>query len=219
MLSDRDLGTVVDRLPQVDPAYVFASVRGCRWCIRRGSPRTWRGCWEAGLGVGGHPREPSAGAHGRVSSGRSSAHHGRRARLESGCSPSRRQRHAETLEGFFRGLVRAGVKPYYLFQGDLAAGTAHFRVPLEKGIALMRELRARLPGLRFRHTPWTSAGGGKVPVESSLLRTEQDAYVLRGPDGREYGIPGKPEPACAARDPDSQRRVQIGDGVSSSSSW
>ena len=52
-----------------------------------------------------------------------------------------------TLESLYRGLVTAGVKPYYLFQGDLAAGTAHFRVPLGRGIQLMRDLRARLSGI------------------------------------------------------------------------
>ena len=97
---------------------------------------------------------------------------------------------AETLENLFRGLVRAGVKPYYLFQGDLATGTAHFRVPLERGIALMKELRARLSGIALpTYAVDLPGGGGKVPVESSLLRTEPDAYVLHGPDGKEYRYP------------------------------
>ena len=39
----------------------------------------------------------------------------------------------DTLEALFAGLVRAGVDPYYLFQGDMAAGTSHFRVPLSQG--------------------------------------------------------------------------------------
>ena len=97
---------------------------------------------------------------------------------------------AEVLEDLFRGLVKAGVKPYYLFQGDLAAGTAHFRVPLEKGVALMRELRGRLSGIALpTYAVDLPGGGGKVPVESALLRTEHDVYVLLGPDGNEYLYP------------------------------
>ena len=97
---------------------------------------------------------------------------------------------ADTLEALFRSLARAGVRPYYLFQGDLAAGTAHFRVPLEKGIALMRTLRSRLSGLALpTYAVDLPGGAGKVPVESSLIRTEADAYVLRAADGSEHRYP------------------------------
>lgn len=40
------------------------------------------------------------------------------------------------LASLFQKLIERGVKPYYLFQGDLAAGTSHFRVPLEKAFTL-----------------------------------------------------------------------------------
>jgi lysine 2,3-aminomutase len=96
---------------------------------------------------------------------------------------------AGVLEELFRGLVRFGVKPYYLFQGDLASGTAHFRVPLARGMELMRELRSRLSGMALPTYAVDVPGGGKVPVESALLRTEPDAYVFRGPDGGEYRYP------------------------------
>jgi len=97
---------------------------------------------------------------------------------------------ADTLEELFRSLVRAGVKPYYLFQGDLAAGTSHFRVPIERGIALMRELRSRLSGIAIpTYAVDLPGGGGKVPVESALLRTEDSWYVFRGPGGKEYRYP------------------------------
>lgn len=97
---------------------------------------------------------------------------------------------AETLETLFRALVRNGVRPYYLFQGDLAAGTAHFRTSIDRGIEIMRELRLRLSGLALpTYAVDLPDGGGKVPVDSALIRTETDAYILRGPDGREYRYP------------------------------
>lgn len=97
---------------------------------------------------------------------------------------------ADTLEALCRGLIRAGVKPYYLFQADLASGTAHFRVDLARGIELMRELRARMSGLGLpTYAVDLPCGAGKVPVESSLLRTEEDAYILRGADGAERRYP------------------------------
>jgi len=97
---------------------------------------------------------------------------------------------AATLEELFRGLVRAGVKPYYLFQGDLAAGTGHFRVSIERGIEIMRELRGRLSGMSLpTYAVDLPGGAGKVPIEAALLRVEADSYVFRGPDGGEYRYP------------------------------
>ncbi len=43
-------------------------------------------------------------------------------------------------------LIDLGVMPYYLHQLDRVAGAAHFDVPIEKGRAIVRELRARLSG-------------------------------------------------------------------------
>ncbi len=102
---------------------------------------------------------------------------------------------ADTLEELFRGLVRAGVKPYYLFQGDLAAGTSHFRVSIERGIELMRELRSRMSGLALpTYAVDLPGGAGKVPIETSLVRIEADAYVLRGSDGGEHRYPREVAP-------------------------
>ena len=97
------------------------------------------------------------------------------------------------MEELLRGLVRERVKPYYLFQGDLAAGTAHFRVPMERGIQLMQELRRRLSGIALpTYAVDLPGGAGKVPIESSIVRVEADAYVLRGSDGLEYRYPREP---------------------------
>jgi len=43
-------------------------------------------------------------------------------------------------------LIEIGVVPYYLHQLDRVAGAAHFEVPITEGLALMKELRAQLPG-------------------------------------------------------------------------
>lgn len=97
---------------------------------------------------------------------------------------------AAVLEALFTGLLRLGVRPYYLFQGDLASGTAHFRTTIAEGLELMRTLRSRLSNLALpTYAVDLPGGGGKVAIESALLRTEPDAYVLRGPDGNEYRYP------------------------------
>ena len=191
MLSDRDLGAVVDGLLRVDPSYVL------RLCTRMPVVHPARITEDLALMLGkpgsvwavihaNHPRELTdefrQAVRRLITAGVPVLN---QAVLLRGVNDT-----TETLEALFRGLVRAGVKPYYLFQGDLAAGTAHFRVSLEKGVALMRELRGRLSGIALpTYAVDLPGGGGKVPVESAMVRTEQDAYVLRGPDGKEYRYP------------------------------
>ena len=53
---------------------------------------------------------------------------------------------ADVLEALYRRLVDLRVMPYYLHQLDPVAGAAHFAVPEATGIALIGQLRARLPG-------------------------------------------------------------------------
>ena len=74
----------------------------------------------------------------------------------------------ETLTELMRGFVEAGIKPYYLHHPDLARGTSHFRVGIEEGLVLMRELRARLSGLAQPTYVLDLPGGfGKVVLDSA----------------------------------------------------
>jgi len=76
----------------------------------------------------------------------------------------------ETLEALFRAMVANRIKPYYLHQLDLAAGTAHFRVPVEEGQALMRELRGRVSGVcQPTYILDIPGGHGKVPIGPAYL--------------------------------------------------
>ena len=43
-------------------------------------------------------------------------------------------------------LLDAGILPYYLHQLDRVHGAAHFEVPEQVGIAIVHEMRVRLPG-------------------------------------------------------------------------
>jgi EF-P beta-lysylation protein EpmB len=52
----------------------------------------------------------------------------------------------ESLVELSRALVNLRVMPYYLHQLDRVAGAAHFEVPVKRGIELIEQLRARLPG-------------------------------------------------------------------------
>ncbi len=98
---------------------------------------------------------------------------------------------ADTLEALMRGLVQCRVKPYYLFQGDLASGTSHFRTTIDEGLALMAELRRRLTGIAVpTYAVDLPDGAGKVPLtEATVVRRESQWYVLRDLDGNEHRYP------------------------------
>ncbi len=93
----------------------------------------------------------------------------------------------EVLEELMNSLVRNRVKPYYLFQGDLASGTSHLRVPLKRGFQIEQELRRRLSGLAMPvYAVDLPHGGGKIPlVGNSLIKVEEDHYLFKNMDGDE----------------------------------
>ncbi|MFG1423829.1 lysine-2,3-aminomutase-like protein [Roseixanthobacter liquoris] len=77
---------------------------------------------------------------------------------------------AQTLTALFRALVECRVKPYYLHHPDLAPGTAHFRLPIATGTALMRALRGRLSGIALPTYVLDIPGGyGKVPLTPGYI--------------------------------------------------
>lgn len=98
---------------------------------------------------------------------------------------------ADTLVELFRGLLKARVKPYYLFQGDLAAGTRHFRTSIDKGLILMDQIRARLSGMGIpTYAVDLPGGGGKIPLNRGTVLGKEDGwYLLAGPDGQTYRYP------------------------------
>lgn len=97
-----------------------------------------------------------------------------------------------------RALVAQGVRPYYLFQLDRAAGTLHFQVPLKRGLAIVGGLRAKHSGLLVPHYMGDLPGrGGKVPLTpDAVVRFTRSGTWLRGADGRRVFYP---EPAGMGR--------------------
>ena len=89
-----------------------------------------------------------------------------------------------TMKALCEGLVRMRVRPYYVYQAQLLEGTAHFRVPIERGVALFRALRGRTSGFAIPQyvldTPY-----GKVPLDYPFLKgREGDYVVMESWDGR-----------------------------------
>ncbi|MFA5858544.1 MAG: KamA family radical SAM protein [Elusimicrobiota bacterium] len=97
----------------------------------------------------------------------------------------------EALSSLFLALTRIRVRPYYLYQCDLAEGTEHFRVPVRDGIKLMKTLRGYLPGYAVpTYVIDAPGGGGKVPVgQDYVVEHTKTTVVLKNYKGKTYFYP------------------------------
>jgi len=105
------------------------------------------------------------------------------------------------LRKLFTELLRCRVRPYYLFQGDVAAGTSHLRTSVETGIALMQELRGHISGLAIPHLVIDTPGGmGKVSIGPDyVVARGPDKWTLRNYEGKlvDYPQPADKDATCA----------------------
>jgi lysine 2,3-aminomutase len=97
------------------------------------------------------------------------------------------------MRALSHGLVRARVRPYYLFQCHLTRGTAHFRTTVETGRDLVAGLRGSTTGFAVPSfvvdTPL-----GKVAVNpETVVGRDEEAIYLRGWDGRVWREPNPPD--------------------------
>jgi lysine 2,3-aminomutase len=108
---------------------------------------------------------------------------------------------AATLEALLRGLVAMRVKPYYLHHPDLAPGTAHFRLDIDRGRQLVASLRGRLSGLcQPAYVLDIPGGSGKVPIGPSAAAPgeAQGKWVIEDPAGHKHAYP-PPQPDIAGK--------------------
>ncbi len=85
-------------------------------------------------------------------------------------------------------LLLMRIRPYYIYQCDLAKGISHFRTPVEAGIRIIEQLRGHTSGLAVpQFVVDAPHGGGKIPVNPDyVVRHEGKRWVLRNYAGREY---------------------------------
>jgi lysine 2,3-aminomutase len=85
---------------------------------------------------------------------------------------------AEILKELFIKLVSMRVRPYYLYQCDIAEGIGHFRTPVRKGIEIMRNIRGYISGFAVpTFVIDAPGGGGKIPINPEYLVSIKDGLV------------------------------------------
>jgi lysine 2,3-aminomutase len=88
-------------------------------------------------------------------------------------------------------LLMCRVRPYYLYQCDLIAGSAHLRTSVRQGLEIMRALRGHTTGYAVpQYVIDAPGGGGKVPVNPQyVLSRNADRVVLRNYEGKVFEYP------------------------------
>jgi lysine 2,3-aminomutase len=94
----------------------------------------------------------------------------------------------ETITALCRGLLKARVRPYYLFQCDEVQGTEHLRTPVETGIKIIEGMRGFISGLAIpTFVVDLVEGGGKVPLQPNyVLSMSDDELMLKNYEGQVY---------------------------------
>ncbi len=82
-------------------------------------------------------------------------------------------------------LLQIRIRPYYLYQCDLAAGIEHFRTPVSRGIEIIEMLQGHTSGLAVpTFVVDAPGGGGKIPVSPQyLISSSSEKTILRNYEG------------------------------------
>jgi lysine 2,3-aminomutase len=111
---------------------------------------------------------------------------------------------ADMMKALMQKLLMCRVKPYYLYQCDLIAGSAHLRASVAKGLEIMEKLRGHTTGYAVpQYVIDAPGGGGKVPINPEYVLCRNAGRVLirnfegeifeypESADGRPCGQPAK----------------------------
>jgi len=98
---------------------------------------------------------------------------------------------ADVMKALMQKLLMCRVKPYYIYQCDLIAGSAHLRASVAKGLEIMEKLRGHTTGYAVpTYVIDAPGGGGKVPVSPEYVLCRNAGRVLiRNFEGKIFEYP------------------------------
>ena len=92
----------------------------------------------------------------------------------------------EIMKRLLKGLLRARVRPYYIFIPDLVKGTHHFRIKLKSALEIINSLQGFVSGMAIpRLVIDLPDGGGKVSLLSdSIISKNGTEYSFKNYEGK-----------------------------------
>lgn len=110
----------------------------------------------------------------------------------------------EVMKKLMHELLKVRVRPYYIYQCDMAEGISHFRTSVETGLRLIEALRGHTTGYAVPTFVIDGpGGGGKIPINPQTVESYADGVIrLRNYEGKTYVYyepdAAEEEPAVAA---------------------
>ena len=97
----------------------------------------------------------------------------------------------ETIKALMLGLIKARVRPYYLYQCDMSEGLQHFRTDVRIGIRIIEDLRGNISGFAIPlFVIDAPGGGGKIPINPEcVISIDDKKVVMRNYLGHIYEYP------------------------------
>lgn len=97
----------------------------------------------------------------------------------------------DTMKNLMHGVLKARVRPYYIYQCDPIPGSSHFRTHVAKGLELIKGLRGFTSGYAVpTFVIDAPGGGGKIPLlPEYFLGTENGEVILKNYEDKIYTYP------------------------------
>jgi len=94
----------------------------------------------------------------------------------------------DVMKELMQKLMKARVRPYYIYMCDQVAGVEHFKTTVEKGLEIVRGLRGWTSGLAVPHFVIDApGGGGKIPLLPEYVESiTEDEVVMRNYQGERF---------------------------------
>lgn len=95
------------------------------------------------------------------------------------------------LKDLYHKLLMIRVRPYYLYQCDPVAGSAHFRTPVKEGLDIMAHLRGFTSGYAVpTYVIDAPGGGGKIPIFPDYVEGRDENYLyLKNFENKSFKYP------------------------------
>jgi lysine 2,3-aminomutase len=97
----------------------------------------------------------------------------------------------DTMRSLMHGVLKARVRPYYIYQCDPIPGSSHFRTHVAKGLELIKGLRGFTSGYAVpTFVIDAPGGGGKIPLLPEYYQgTENGEVILKNYEDKIYTYP------------------------------